>query len=171
MTPVTAGTPLRILVCGEPARGDDAVAFAAVEALPAEILARTLVVHCGQLEVDHLLDVPDGDACVIVDAAVGVAPGEVVAISLEAIAARSGPAVPRSSHTLPPDEAIRLAAALQGRPPAGVFLGIGGSDFRLGAGLSPAVRSALPEFVERIVTEILRLTAEEDRDPERAPQR
>ncbi len=157
MARVNVATQLRVLVCGETARGDDAVALTAVEALPTEVLARVIIVRCGQLEVGHLLDVPDGAACVVIDAAVGVAPGEIVAIPLDAIAARGGTPGPRSSHTLPPDEAIRLAAALRGRPPEGVFVGIGGSDFRLGAGLSPAVRSALPAFVDRLASEIVRL--------------
>jgi hydrogenase maturation protease len=148
-----------VLVCGEPERGDDAAAFAAVAALPADILARVDVVHCGQLEVDHLLDVPDGAPCIVVDAAIGVAPGEVVVIPLPDVAARAGGAAPRSSHTLPPDQAISLAAALRGRPPDGVFVGIGGRSFGLGAGLSPEVEAAMPRLVERLAEEIVRLGA------------
>lgn len=148
-----------ILVCGEPERGDDAVAFIAVDELPDAIRALADLVRVGQLAVEHLLDVPDGAACVVVDAAVGVAPGEVVAIPLAAIAERSSGGSPRSSHTLPPDQVIALAAALRGHPPDGIFVGIGGESFGPGASLSPAVRSGLPLLVERLATEIGRLAA------------
>ncbi len=148
---------IRVLACGEPERGDDAVALAAVAALPEAILGRVEIVRCGQLEVDHLLDVPEGAPCIVLDAAVGVAPGEVVTLSLADVAARSGGGAPRSSHTLRPDQVIALAAALRGAPPEGVFVGIGGAAFELRTGLSPAVRAGLPRLVERLVAEIERL--------------
>jgi hydrogenase maturation protease len=149
-----------VLVCGEPERRDDAVGFAAIDALPDAVRALAVVVRVGQLEVEDLLDVPAGAACVVVDAAVGVAPGEVVVIPLAAIAERSAGGSPRSSHSLPPDQVIALAAALRGRPLAGVFVGIGGAEFGLGSGLSPAVRSGLPLFVESLAREVVRLAAE-----------
>jgi hydrogenase maturation protease len=154
---IPAADRMQLLVCGEPARGDDAVGFAAVAALPAAARDRVNVVACGQLQVDHLLDVPADVACIVVDAAVGVPPGEVVTLSLADVAARRGGGAPRSSHTLPPDQAIALAAALRGAAPVGVFVGIGGVDFELGADLSPAVRAGLPRLVESLVAEIERL--------------
>ena len=159
---------LTILVCGEPERGDDAVAFAAVAALPAAVRDRADIVPCGQLEVDDLLEVTAGVPCIVVDAAVGVPPGEVVTVPLADIAARRGGGAPRSSHALAPDQVIALAATLRGAPPDGVFVGIGGVDFDLGADLSPAVRAGLPRLVERLVTEIERLvpTRAASRPPE-----
>ena len=148
-----------VLVCGEPERGDDAVAFAAVAALPAHVRRLADVRPCGQLEVDDLLAVPEGIGCVVVDAAVGVPPGQVVRIVLAEIAGRPGGGAPRSSHTLPPDQAIALAAALRGAPPVGVFLGIGGGDFSLGAGLSPAVEAGLSDLVAQLALEIERMSA------------
>jgi hydrogenase maturation protease len=153
----TAAARLRLLVCGEPARGDDAAAFAAVTAMPSAVRDRVDVVSCGQLQVDHLLDVPAGAPCIVLDAAVGVPPGEVVMLSLADVAARRSGSAPRSSHTLAPDQVIALAATLRGAPPAGVFIGIGGADFALGAELSPAVLAGLPRLVEVIVREIERL--------------
>jgi hydrogenase maturation protease len=160
---------LRLLVCGERERGDDAAAFAAVAALPPAVRDRVDVVACGQLEVDDLLDMPAGAACIVIDAAVGVAPGEVIALSLADVAARRGGGAPRSSHTLPPDQAIALAAALRGAPPAGVFVGIGGADFALGADLSPAVRAGVPRLVDRLVAEIERLAPGRDHAPGSRP--
>jgi hydrogenase maturation protease len=146
-----------LLACGEPERGDDGAALAAVAALPPLVAGRVAIVRCGQLEVDHLLAVPDGAVCVVVDAAVGVAAGEVVVIPLADLADRAGRGAPRSSHALPPDQVVSLAAALRGRPPDGVFVGIGGRAFGLGAGLSPEVAAGMPAFVERLVDVILRL--------------
>ncbi len=145
-----------LLVCGEPERGDDAAAAAAVAALPPLVATRVTIVHCGQLEVDHLLAVPDGARCIVVDAAVGVAPGTIVTIPLADVAIRTGGGAPRSSHTMPPDQAISLAAALRGRPPEGTFVGIGGRAFGIGAAFSPEVAAALPLLVDRLVEEILR---------------
>jgi hydrogenase maturation protease len=155
---------LTVLVCGEPTRGDDGVAFAAVAALPASVRDRVDVVLCGQLAADHLLDVPEGMPCIVLDTAVGVAPGEVVTMSLADVAARRGGGAPRSSHTLPPDQAIRLATTLRGVPPAGVFVGIGGVGFDLGADLSPAVAAGLPRLVALLIGEIERLAPGSSRD-------
>ncbi len=155
-----SGTRVALLACGERERGDDGAALTAVASLPAAIVEIVDVVRCGQLEVDDLLAIPEGQGCVIADAAVGVRPGEVVVASLDAIAARSARGSPRSSHTLPPDQAIALAGALRGAPPRGVFVGIGGVDFRLGAGLSPEVRAGLPGYVDALVAEIVRLAME-----------
>jgi hydrogenase maturation protease len=152
----TAAPRTVLLVCGEPERGDDGAALAAVAALPPLVAARATIVRCGQLDVDHLLAVPDDAACVVVDAAVGVAPGEVVAMPLADLADRAGRGAPRSSHTLPPDQVVSLAAALRGSPPEGVFVGIGGRAFGLGAGLSPEVAAGLQALTDRIVDEILR---------------
>ena len=160
--PPTAGQGRRqggrpvLLVCGEPERGDDGAAFEAAAALPPAVLVRVDVVRCGQLDVDHLLAVPDGARCIVVDSAVGVSPGAVVAIPLADLVDRAGGGTPRSSHALPPDQVIGLAAALRGRPPEGVFVGIGGRAFGLGAGLSPEVAAALPRLIDRLVEEILR---------------
>jgi hydrogenase maturation protease len=157
-SPPVPGRRVAVLVCGEPERGDDAVASAALSALPGAVRSMADVVLCGQLEVEHLLDVPEGVPCIVVDAAVGVPPGEVVAIPLEMVAARPTAGAPRSSHTLPPDQVISLAAALRGRPPEGIFVGIGGEEFGLGAGLSTAVLAGLPRLVERLAAEIERLS-------------
>jgi Ni,Fe-hydrogenase maturation factor len=51
---VTARVP--VFVCGEPARGDDAAGFAAVELLPPDVLAHAEIHVVGQLDVLLLLD-------------------------------------------------------------------------------------------------------------------
>ena len=103
----------------------------------------------------HLLDLDPGQAVVIVDAAVGVAPGEIVVLPLEGLG-RGGPS-PASSHAQPIDQVLGVAAALRGRLPEGAFVGIGGSSFAPGAPLSPAVREGLTSLSEALAAEVVRL--------------
>ncbi len=154
-----AGTRIPVLVCGELTRGDDAVAFAAVDAMPEASRDLADLRMCGQLEVDQLLDVPAGTPCVVVDAALGVAPGSVVVIGLDEIAERKRGTGPRSSHTLPVDQVLALAATMRGAPLDGVFVGIGGESFDFGAPLSPRVAAGLPALTDRVAAEVERLAA------------
>jgi hydrogenase maturation protease len=149
---------VRLLVCGERLRGDDGAAILAVEALDEATRSLAEVVEVGQLSVESLLDVPEGVAAIVADAAVGVAPGEVVVLPLQDVARRAG-ATPASSHALPPDQVVALAAELRGELPRSVFVGIGGAGFRVGEGLSPAVEAGLPAYVEALAREIRRLAS------------
>jgi hydrogenase maturation protease len=146
-----------VFVCGDPTRGDDGAALAAVELLGPEIRGRIDLVPVGQLDVVALLDLPAGRACVVVDAVAGIEPGQVWVQSLAALVGRArrlrsaGLAVePRSSHELPLEQALALATALRDRPPAGVFVGIGGARWEAGAPLSDAVAAGLPAFAAAI---------------------
>ncbi len=148
---------MRLLVCGEVLRGDDGAAIRAVEMLPADARALAEVVAVGQLSVESLVDVPDGVAVVVADAAVGVAAGEVVTLPLDAVAAGAAGAAPASSHSLPPDQVLALAAELRGSLPRGCFVGIGGIEFGFGEQLSPRVASNLPALTQALADEIRRL--------------
>jgi hydrogenase maturation protease len=146
-----------VFVCGDPTRGDDGAALAAVEFLRPDVRGRIDLVEVGQLDVVALLDLPAGRACVVVDAVAGIEPGQVWVQSLAALVDRArrlhraGLAVePRSSHELPLDQALALATALRDRPPAGVFVGIGGARWEAGAPLSDAVTAGLPAFAAAI---------------------
>jgi len=156
--PAPARRRVVVLACGEPERGDDAAALRAIERLPATALEAAEIRRCRSLGPDDLLEVGPDEACLLVDAAVGVAPGQVVGGPLESLA-RPAPdaAIPRSSHLVPVEEAVRLAAILGPGLPAGSFVGIGGGSFGLGEGLSAAVEEALPTFVDAIAAEIERL--------------
>jgi hydrogenase maturation protease len=148
-----------VLVCGERLRGDDGAAPLAADGLDAASRAAAEVIEVGQLSVEALVDVPDGVAVVLVDAAVGVAAGDVVIVPLSGIARPSAVAAPASSHSLPPDQVLALAEEMRGSPLRGVFVGIGGEAFGFGEGLSPAVAAALPAFTSAIGAEIRRLGA------------
>ena len=78
-----------VFVCGEPARGDDAAGFAAVELLPGDVRARAEIHEVGRLDVLTLLDLPADEACVVVDAVAGIDPGEVWVRPLPALVGRA----------------------------------------------------------------------------------
>jgi hydrogenase maturation protease len=150
-----------VFVCGEPARGDDAAAFAAVGLLPPAVRARASIVPVGGLDVLLLLDLPPGEPCVVVDAVAGLPPGEIWVRPLAALVDRAQALTgagrapePRSSHELPLDQVLALAAALRDAPPAGTFVGIGGSCWEAGAPLSAPVVVALPAFAAAIAAAV-----------------
>ncbi len=153
---------VRLLVCGNADRGDDGAALSAIATLlptlPAPLLARLEVRRCGQLRVEDLLEVPAGEVTVVIDAAVGVPPGHVVALPIGDIASAMGTPAPRSSHELPIDQVLNLAATLRaGGLPRGTFIGIGGRRFGYGRPLSRSVRLAMPGFQQTIASELARL--------------
>ncbi len=171
---MTARVP--VFACGDPSRGDDAAAMAAVELLPAAVLDRAAIEVVGALDVQHLLDLPPGAPCVVVDAVAGIAAGEVWVRPLAALgprgAAQAGGAPggrgaalpvgaaatrrpePRSSHQLALGDVLALAATLRGEPAGGTFVGIGGTRWDLGAPLDAAVAAALPAFAAAIAAAI-----------------
>ncbi|MCU0477994.1 MAG: hydrogenase maturation protease [Chloroflexi bacterium] len=148
---------LKVFVCGEPARGDDAAGLAAVELLAPTVRRHVDVVVTGQLDVLLLLDLPTEEPCIVVDAVAGLPPGEIWVRPLADLVdrahalARGGRAPqPRSSHELPVEQVLALAATLRAAPPAGTFVGIGGSAWDVGTPLSAPVAAALPAFAAAI---------------------
>lgn len=157
-----------IFVCGEPACGDDAAGFAAIDLLPADLRERVEVVPVGQLDILFLMDLPADAPCVVVDAVAGLRPGEIWVRPLAVLvdraralqAAGRAPGL-RSSHELPLEQVLDLAATLRDAPPAGTFVGIGGSCFDVGAPLTAHVVAALPAFATAIAAEVAAFTAAE----------
>ena len=158
--------PVRLLVCGNVHRNDDGAAtWAVARLLPLlEGLGRppVEVLHCGQLDIEDLLDVGAGTPLVIVDTAIGVPAGEVVTLSLDDLRRRPHGVVPHSSHALPIDQVLGLAAVLAEEPPTGYFVGLGGHDFGFGETPSGEVREALPAFADAIAAAIERLALATD---------
>ena len=111
--------------------------------LPADVRVRVI----GRLDVDDLLDVPAGATVVIVDAATGIRPGQVLSVALDELAIDAAGLRPRSSHALAFPEVLGLATLLRGRPLEGRLVAIGGKDFTLGGPLSKRVKAAIPGFV------------------------
>jgi hydrogenase maturation protease len=131
-----------ILVCGDPARGDDGAALAAVARLGLIRRPAVRVRVVGQLEPDDLVAALVEGPCVVVDAVRGVEPGRIVEMPLRDLADPGGPQ-PASSHALPIGTVIGLAEALGADVGRGAFVGIGGGRFELGGGLSAAVENGL----------------------------
>ncbi len=149
-TPAPASHLVEVLVCGSPDRGDDgapAVATATLEGhLPPTVHMRTV----GQLDIDDLLSVPEGAKVIVVDAATGIRPGEIVELPLDGLVEREDGLRPRSSHALGFPEVIGLATLIRGRPLAGRIVAIGGQRFGLGAALSDRVARAIPALARAV---------------------
>ena len=141
---------IRLLVCGSADRGDDGAPLSAVAhllpGLGPEIRERLEIRRCVQLDVSDIVDVPAGEACIVLDTVVGIEPGDVVTMSLPELAARAGTMAPRSSHALPIDQVLGIAEAVRGGLPPGAFVGVGGHWFGFGTLQSRVVRAALPRF-------------------------
>jgi hydrogenase maturation protease len=161
-----------VLACGEASRGDDGAGLLAADVVrgwingPAESpvpvrgLLQSLRGHVeirsiGQLEPDDLLAVADDEAVVVIDTVRGVAPGSIVRRLLAGLA--SGGPAPRSSHMLPLREALGLAQTLRGSLPRGMFVGLGGSAFELGAPPSAPVLEGVAACAAAVVEEAGRL--------------
>lgn len=136
-------TSVPVLVCGNALRGDDGAAFAATTNLPEPAAALAAVSDVQQLEADLLLD-PGIEPCVVVDTAIGIAPGAVAVYPLASVAMRRFSHAPDSSHRVPLSRAVALAEAVLGRPMRGLFVAIGGEQFEAGSPLSDSVASAIP---------------------------
>jgi hydrogenase maturation protease len=145
-----------VLVCGDASRGDDGAAIATVARLDRRENPGLRVRRVGQLEPDDLVEaLSGGGRCVVVDAVRGIEPGRILAVPLRQLGLADGPQ-PASSHALPLDVVIGLAEVLGADLDRGAFVGIGGSAFDLGAGLSPAVEAALDgagDLIERVIAD------------------
>ncbi len=164
MSAPRARPTVRVLVCGNAERGDDAVAPAAIAALlptlPSPVRSTLDIRLRPELRVEDLVDLPAGTSCLILDAVVGPEPGSVVRLSLGELLVRL-PFMPRSSHQLPLDLVVGLAAVLRDRPVDGTFVGLAGRGFGYGTPLSLAARAGMPAYCEAIATELDVLAARE----------
>jgi hydrogenase maturation protease len=131
-----------VLVCGEPMRGDDAVARALVEELPATTGHLAEVRHVGALMPDDLVEI-DGPV-IVLDAAFGPPLGEIVDLPLAAVGSLARPIEIGSSHAIPLPAVVALAQAMTGGRLEGRFIGVAGGSWEIGAPISPAVREAVP---------------------------
>ena len=143
-----------ILVCGDPSRGDDGAAIAAISRLPADVALGVTVRTVGRLEADELAAATRHGSCLVLDAVRGVEPGTIVELPLADLLADDAP-TPATSHAVPFALVVGLAEALDADLADATFLGIGGEDFTLGAGLSWRVRAGLDDFARRVAWAVL----------------
>ncbi len=154
---------VRVLVCGNVDRCDDGAAIWAVSHLlpgrAANELPGVTVIRCGQLDVNDLVDGPAGAPLLIVDTAVGVAPGKVVTLDFDQLLNHPHQISPHSSHALPIDQVIGVARELSDEPVDGLFVGIGARDLGYGQKLSRPVRESMGDFVVAIEKALMRLAS------------
>ena len=156
---VTVTAQVRVIGCGNPEAGDDAVGLLAVGLARRRLPPEVEVVEAGlALKV---LDLLEGvDAVVIADAVRAPSGGREPGAIVRAVGDPDGlPAELRgalSSHGLGLAEAVGLAAAM-GPLPRVVFLGVEVGDLTAGHGLSAAVAAALPALVDAVVEEVAAL--------------
>jgi hydrogenase maturation protease len=158
---------VQILVCGSADRGDDGaprvVADLLRDTMPDDVAIRIV----GQLDIDDLLAVPAGAGAVIVDAATGIRPGQVVDLPLTGMIGREDRLRPRSSHALAFPEVVGLADLMRGRSLCGRVVVIGGADFGLGEALSFPVSLAIPDLARAIGAAVDRIRAADRSVPAR----
>ncbi|MEV5875407.1 hydrogenase maturation protease [Streptomyces sp. NPDC052101] len=143
-----------VIGVGNPLRGDDGVGPAAVEALRGRVPDDTvLVVSDG--EPARMLDLWRGaDTVVVVEAlrTPQARAGELHTMTpAEAAGHARGTA---STHAFSLGECLALAEALDQLPPRLVVHAVEIADVALGAGLSDAVRTALPELIDRAAASV-----------------
>jgi hydrogenase maturation protease len=148
-------TRVRVIGCGNPEAGDDAVGLLAVRAARERLPGSVEVVEAGPaLQVLHLLD--DIDDVIVVDAVRAPGGDREPGTLVRAVGGPDGlPADLRSSlssHGLGLAEAVGLAAIL-GPIPRVVFLGVEVAEVAAGAPLSAPVDVALAPLVDAIVAE------------------
>lgn len=158
---MTAPRPtLRVLICGSADRGDDGAALSAIaHVLPdlePAIRQRIEIRRCLQLDPADLIDVPEDEACLVLDTVVGVEPGRVIEVPLIELIDH-GRIAPRSSHALPIQQVLGIAEAVRGSLPPGRFIGIGGKWFGYGTTRSRALRSGMPAYEAAVRAAIARL--------------
>jgi hydrogenase maturation protease len=131
-------SPVLILACGNPSRGDDALGpllierLAALPGLDADLLTDF------QLQIEHVLDLEGRRLAILVDAALdGPEPFALVP-------AQADGAVSITTHAMTPGQLLRVyRQALGGEPPECLVLAIRGYSFELGAGLTPKAAANL----------------------------
>jgi hydrogenase maturation protease len=150
---VTGGWRVVVAALGNEFRQDDG-AGPAVMALVGERVGSPGVELVGPLSDPlHLLGRWDqADMAIVVDAfGPGTSPGTLRVLELAAAGVASIPDATASTHGIELPRVLQLASIL-GQAPARVFVvGIEGSNFGPGVGLSRSVQAALPEAACRIL--------------------
>lgn len=136
---------VRIIALGSEMGCDDAAAIRAAERLASEGADVLVAGRPGPGLVD--LIEPDVPIVLLDVVRRGARPGEIVELSLDALAHRGIGGDGVSSHGLGPADALRLAKALGRALPRGTFVGIGGGELGPGDALSDAVAARLDDFV------------------------
>ncbi len=140
--------PPLVIGIGNPIRGDDALGWAAIEALKARGLppgTETLCVQ--QLSMDLVESVAAAEPVFFVDARLGQPAGRLHAGRIAADTCLET----ASSHFFDPRTLLAAVQALYGHHPQAGLFSISTTHFEYGAPLSPEVQRALPQLVSLLL--------------------
>ena len=145
---------VRVIACGNPQAGDDALGLLAAEAVRRRVPDDVEVVEAGP--ATRVLELLDGTEVAIVIDAVRApdgarTPGTLVRAEGDGLPAELRGSL--SSHGLGLAEAIGLAAAL-GHAPRVIFHGVEAAGVEMGSPVSDAVTAAMPALLEAILADV-----------------
>ena len=151
-TPHTSRLPADVVVVGygDPFHGDDGVRFHVATVLEGSMhqpSVRTYAVH--ELTADLVDPVGLAKLVIFIDASVIDPPGAVRAFELKPA---SGVDVLRHrlAQAAAAQRLLAMARLVHANRPRAYVIRVGGKSFQRGDGLSPQVRDALPEVVDRV---------------------
>ncbi len=153
---MAASRRIRVIACGNPQAGDDALGLLAAEGVRRRVPADVEVVEAGPAtRVLELLD--DTEVAIVIDAVRAVdgrrAPGTLVRAESDGNGLPAELRGSLSSHGLGLAEAVGLAAAL-GHAPRVIFHGVEAASVEMGSPVSSAVTAALPALLEAILADV-----------------
>jgi len=140
-----------IIGCGNPLRGDDGLAWQALEQLKQleqyPGLGTVEMISCHQFTPELAEPVSSADRVIFIDARVGETPGRVELNKVEPEA----PAHSVFSHRLDPRALLDCAEKLYGKRPEAFTASVVGESFNYGRELSGTVRASLAILLPRVL--------------------
>jgi hydrogenase maturation protease len=138
-----------ILACGNPLRGDDAVALHLTCSIREQLAGPELVVHTAQQWTPELAEpLSHCDLAIFLDASSRFSPGFV---HCEAITPYLGESHALLTHSCNPALLLLMSRQLYGRVPKHSYLlTVGAQSFAFSFSLSSVVQRAIPEALSRI---------------------
>jgi hydrogenase maturation protease len=145
--------PILVLGIGNILLRDDGLGVRAVEAMRQMDLPQEIELVDGGTAGANLLDIMcDRQKVIVVDAMdAGAAPGTIVRMTLEDLASRRAPVF--SSHEFSLLETVAMAQHLSAAPAELVLIGVQPQEWSAGDRLTPAIQSALPQVIEKVLNE------------------
>lgn len=142
-----------VLCCGNPSRGDDALAPMLAERLRYWAPAHVTVVEDFQWQIDTSLELQGHDLALFVDAS-STTPAPCTLTALDTPQYTPGKAIAAFTHAMSPQAVLAVCNRLGATPPPAFVLAVRGEQFELGAPLSQdAIRhlDAAWELLQRLL--------------------
>ncbi len=137
-----------ILACGNPLRGDDAVALHVAKAFVTGICDEETVVYSQQQWLPEMAEaISESELVIFLDASEELAAGDVCTRTVAPALAVPHP----MTHSVSPATLLAMARDLYGKLPKDTYLvSIGGESFELSEQLSERVRHAVPVALDHV---------------------